>query len=200
MFDDFPETFDDTVTSVTLRCAEHDMGAAGKRQQAGHHRGIDVKERQSAEGRFAGADAVAEEPAGAPCIRHFIAVAAHRDFRQPRGAPGTEERRHVARLNAAHGVERRTGFPRHFRPEVVDLDRRGHRVAQTTLAVQRMARVTLEHAGRCLRGAPHTIGRIDQHEMLQRLDLVKDRRDFLPEIGPGKWRERHEYAGARRFE
>jgi len=63
-----------------------------------------------------------------------------------------------------------------------------------------MARVTLEHAGRCLRGAPHTIGRIDQHEMPQRLDLVKDLRDFLPEIGPGKWRERHEYAGAGRFE
>ena len=47
MFDDFPETFDDAVASVTLRCAEHDMGAA-RRQEAGHHRGIDVKERQAA--------------------------------------------------------------------------------------------------------------------------------------------------------
>ncbi|MBR8342054.1 hypothetical protein KTD19_30445 [Burkholderia multivorans] len=120
--DDLPESPDDAFPAIALRRPEHDVRAARERQQPRYHRRVHMKEGQPAEYGLAGADAVAEKSRGAPRIRHFVAVTAHRDLRQTGRAAGTEERRHVAGCERTGLRERRARLARDRRVEVVKRD------------------------------------------------------------------------------
>src|ERR1700761_4774219 len=95
MLDNLPEALYNALAPVPLRRAKDDVGATRERQQTRHHDGVDVKKRQSAKHRLARPDTLAKELSGVPRVGHLIAVSAHRNLWQSRGAARAEAGRNI---------------------------------------------------------------------------------------------------------
>ena len=90
MLDQRPEVRDHALAAIALRRRHDHMGAFRPGREAGHQLAVHMKERQAAEDRLAGAEAVFVEARHRPGVERFGEVGAPRDFRRAGRAAGAE--------------------------------------------------------------------------------------------------------------